>query len=230
MDVFGLFAKHPQPGRVKTRLAKSLGDELVAELYAAFVDDLLDRFSDVADRRILAFAPNEPASKSYFAKRSSGRFDLWPQPEGDLGSRMTAFFDDAFNAGATRVMLIGSDSPTLPMEFVQLAFDLLAKAECVIGPATDGGYYLIGMQRPIPEVFRDIAWSGPDVLQQTVARLTELQIRPAELPAWFDVDTLDDLSMLRSHLQSLRSAGSAEIPERTANWLDRHTAAIDSLL
>ncbi len=230
MDVFGLFAKHPQPGRVKTRLAEDLGKDSAADLYAAFLDDLLQRFRATGDRRVVGFAPNETESRQYFQQRCGNHFALWPQPDGDLGMRMAAFFADAFANGAARVVLIGSDSPTLPWEIVQQAFHRLAESACVIGPATDGGYYLIGMRRLIPELFRDIAWSKPGVLQQTVTRLQEARLLPSVLPVWYDVDSLDDLQFLRGHLAALQIDGQSELPSQTMNWLERHTSAIDSLL
>ncbi|MFQ5733715.1 MAG: TIGR04282 family arsenosugar biosynthesis glycosyltransferase [Planctomycetaceae bacterium] len=230
MNTLGIFAKHPQPGRVKTRLAAGLGDQRAAELYAAFVGDLIDRFGAAADRRILAYAPHEPEAAAYFRGLCGGRFALWPQPSGDLGGRMRAFFADAFEGGAERVVLIGSDSPTLPVRYVQQAFDDLAVADCVLGPATDGGYYLIAMRRIIPAAFNDVEWSGPRVLEQTVQRLRETGDSLRMLPVWYDVDSPADLKFLRAHRKGLAAAGSPDAAPRTAAWLDSRIQDDETLL
>jgi uncharacterized protein len=236
MNILGLFARHPQPGRVKTRLAADVGDDAAASIYAAFVGDLLERFRDVGDRRIVGYAPADAAARDYFQTACNGDYELWPQPEGNLGDRIAAFFDHAFavaeaasvrteagsvgHAGETRVVLIGSDSPTLPAEFVQTAFASLRDRDCALGPATDGGYYLIGLRAPRRELFEEIAWGGPDVLRQTVARVERSQLSLAVAPVWYDVDTLADLQFLRGHIASTRIAGEECLPPRTAAACD----------
>src|SRR5262249_47287508 len=153
---------------------------------------------------VLAFAP--PSATEAFADLVRGRFTLTPQRDGDLGSRMAAFFGEQVQAGAESVVLLGTDSPTVPPAFVEQAFQELEQADVVLGPATDGGYSLIGCARRVPPVFEGISWSGPRVLSQTVARLADPSWRLALLPPWYDVDTLDDWQMLQGHLQALRRA------------------------
>jgi rSAM/selenodomain-associated transferase 1 len=200
----GIFAKQPLPGAVKTRLAAETSPEWAASVAAAFLRDTLDRLTTVEARRVLAFAPAD--AQAYFAELARGRFDLTPQGDGDLGQRMAAFFREQHEAGAARVVLVGTDSPTLSQNLVLEAFCELEHADLVLGPATDGGYYLIGCSRPIPAVFEGIAWGGPRVLLDTVARVPAGH-RLALLQPWYDVDTLADWFGLRGHLAARRRAG-----------------------
>lgn len=230
MNTLGIFVKHPQPGRVKTRLAADVGDEPAAELYAAFVRDLLERFRGAGDRRLAGFTPDTRESQQFFRTLCEPGFDLWPQPAGDLGERMAAFFEHAFAEGAERVVLIGSDSPTLPADYVRRAFAELSNADCVLGPATDGGYALIGMRRMIPSAFERIAWSEPQVLEQTVRRLCDAGCSLRLLPAWYDVDSLADVWFLRGHLRGLAASGEPIPAPRTAELLDALTLPGDPAL
>jgi len=225
MNVLGLFARVPQPGRVKTRLAAEIGSGAAVELYAAFVADVLDRFRDVGDRRIVGYAPADVAARDYFQTACGDSYELWPQTEGNLGDRIAAFIDHAFASGGTQVVLIGSDSPTLPVEFVQTAFADLQERDCVLGPATDGGYYLIGLRAPRRELFDGIAWGGPDVLRQTVAHVERSRLSLAVGPVWYDVDTLADVQFLRGHLASRRVAGEEDVAPRTAACLARDVSS-----
>jgi rSAM/selenodomain-associated transferase 1 len=205
MRVLGLFAKQPLPGQVKTRLAAAISPAGAARVARAFLDDLLDRLTVVAAQRLLAFAP--PEAESFFASLARGRFALTPQAGGDLGRRLAAFFADQIRAGAERTVVLGTDSPTLPLDHVEQAFRELEHADVVLGPATDGGYYLVGCARRLPPIFDGIAWGTPRVLADTVARLAAPHWRLALLPPWYDVDTLDDWQALRGHLAALRRAG-----------------------
>jgi rSAM/selenodomain-associated transferase 1 len=202
---FGLLAKQPLAGQVKTRLAAGSSPEWAAEVATAFLLDLLERLTLVNARRVLAFAPGEAAS--YFAYLAQGRFLLTPQGDGDLGRRMAAFFDTQLQATPRAVVLLGTDSPTLPLALIEQAFTELERADVVLGPATDGGYYLIGCAHRVPPIFDDIAWSRSRVLEQTVARLADSGARLAILPPWYDVDTIEDWRMLRGHVAAQRRAG-----------------------
>jgi rSAM/selenodomain-associated transferase 1 len=203
--VLGLFAKWPEPGRVKTRLAADTSPTWAAAVAQAFLQDLTDRLSGVAARRILAFSPADV--EPLFAELVGGRFGLVPQAEGDLGRRLSPFMAEQLAAGAASVVVLGSDSPTVPVAYVEQAFTALEQADVVLGPATDGGYYLIGCARWLPSIFDRIAWGGPTVLAETIARLAESSGRLALLPPWYDVDTLDDWRMLRGHVAAMRRAG-----------------------
>jgi rSAM/selenodomain-associated transferase 1 len=219
MRVLGLFAKEPRPGRVKTRLAAESSADWAAQVAAAFLHDLVDRLAGVEARRMLVFSP--PDAGAYFAELARDRFALAAQADGDLGRRLAVFFEDQLRTGADAVVVLGTDSPTVPLDHVEQAFRELERADVVLGPAVDGGYYLLGCAphpsllssgkgargEGLPPLFAGIAWGTSRVLADTVARLADPAWRLAVLPPWYDVDTLDDWRMLRGHLAALRKAG-----------------------
>lgn len=215
MNTLGLFLKQPLPGRVKTRLGVEIGHESAARLAEAFQRDLLERTAGLAERRLLACSPDTPESRAWFMQWQRAGDELWPQPETGLGERMSRYFEDSLKRGGP-VVLIGSDSPTLPVELIRDAFAQLTSVDCVLGPAFDGGYCLVGQRTFLPEMFDNIDWSSPRVLTQTVARLAAAGRSLALLPPWYDVDGLDDLRFLSGHLDALELAGrTADIPPRT---------------
>jgi rSAM/selenodomain-associated transferase 1 len=203
--VLGLFAKRPDPGRVKTRLAARASPEWAARVADAFLRDTVARLGGIGDRRVLAFAPDD--AHPFFAGLVGDRFALRPQAEGDLGRRLSTFIAGELEAGAGAVVVVGTDSPTLPPALVEQAFRELGRADVVLGPATDGGYYLLGSAGRLPPLFDGVAWGGGRVLADTVARLADPGWRLAVLPPWYDVDTLDDWWALCGHLAALRRAG-----------------------
>jgi hypothetical protein len=225
-SVLGVFGKRPEPGRVKTRLATVFGPEAAAELHEAMLFDLLETWSSAdvlapGGRRVLAYAPEDAGP--WFDARVSDSFALQPQADGDLGRRMQAFFAGEFEDGATRVVLIGSDAPTLDPTIVISAFLALEGRDVVLGPATDGGYYLVGSRRVPPPIFEGVDWSTPDVLGQTLGRVRDAGLSLAVLPPWYDIDTPDDLRMLAGHLRAIRLAGADPRLPRTETLLERVT-------
>src|SRR3954471_22698774 len=208
--VLGILGKKPEPGQVKTRLAVELGAEAATKIHEAMLFDVLETWSSEAilapgDRRVLVYSPADAGP--WFDIRVPECFALQPQIEGDLGARMREFFAGEFEDGATRVVLIGSDSPTLDPTIVITAFLCLEGRDVVIGPSTDGGYYLVGARESVAPIFDGIAWSGPSVLGQTIDRLRDTGLSLAVLPPWYDVDTPDDRRMLAGHVRALRRAG-----------------------
>lgn len=226
MTTLGLFVKRPAVGQVKTRLAESLGPERAAEVYGAFVRDLVERFGGVAERRVLGYSPATNDSRNYFAGLAKSRYQLWPQPETELGGRMAGFFRDQLRDPADRVVLIGSDSPTLPREFVEQAFVMLGEADIVLGPATDGGFYLVGMRGRCWPIFDGIEWSTPTVLADSIDRVRQAGATLALLPPWYDVDTEADFHLLRGHVAGLIQTGAADNLKATVRvlGLDRESA------
>ena len=198
MNWFGIFAKYWEPGKVKTRLATALGSQSASDIYRVFVRTLVERFRRCADSRVLCYSPPERARA--FEVLAGEDWIARPQAADDLGGRMRSYFDCCFQDGAKRVVLIGSDSPTLPSEYVESAFRLLGETDVVLGPAEDGGYYLIGASRNVPRIFEGIDWSTARVCEQTIARLGELHLSYESLPQWYDVDELTDLGRLRDEL------------------------------
>jgi rSAM/selenodomain-associated transferase 1 len=213
----GVFAKEPRPGSVKTRLAAVHGSDWSARVAAAFLLDTLERFASFPARRVLAFAP--PDAGPFFQQVAGARFHPTPQADGDLGRRMAAFVADRLREGAGKIVLLGTDSPTLPVAYVEQAFAELDNADVVLGPATDGGYCLLGCERRLPPIFEGISWGGPRVLADTVSRLADPAWRLALLPPWYDVDTPHDLQVLRGHLAALRRAGLDPLAPRTEQLL-----------
>jgi rSAM/selenodomain-associated transferase 1 len=207
--VLGVFAKRPDAGRVKTRLAADTSPEWAARVAAAFLHDTLTLAAAVPVRRVLGYAPAEAGD--FFAGLAGTAFAAVPQADGDLGRRMAAFFADRWAEGATRAVLIGTDSPSLPASYLSDAFTLLETTDVVFGPAADGGYYLIGLANAAADLadrlFRGIDWSTSAVLGRSIDRLAGTEYRVGSLPPWYDVDTLDDWQALRGHVMAMRRSG-----------------------
>ncbi len=197
-----LFLKLPQPGQVKTRLAKVLGDQEAASLYTLFVEDLLVALDCVPAKLTVYCAPQEgtPDADTLAAVRDwlGPDRDYRLQQGSDLGERMAHALDTAFQEGADRAVLIGSDIPDFPAPLLAKALDDLRRMPVLLGPALDGGYYLIGFQRQAftHTAFTNITWSRPNVLDATLTRLKSAGLDAGFLPPWNDVDDIWDLNAL----------------------------------
>ena len=223
MNLLGIFAKFWTPGQVKSRLAAGIGPEPASRLYRAFLATLLERFGHSADRRTLMFTPAD--RRAEFSQLAGTAWSLEVQAVGDLGNRMQLFFESSLQAGNQKIVLIGSDSPTLPTAIVDQAFLWLDDTPVVIGPSEDGGYYLIGVSGSVPPIFRGIEWSTPDVLSQTLAHLDRASIPCRLLPVWYDIDEAADLARLHRELAELPGSDAALLALR--DELDRIQAAQD---
>ncbi|MCY2993337.1 MAG: TIGR04282 family arsenosugar biosynthesis glycosyltransferase [Planctomycetota bacterium] len=199
MKQLAIFAKYWEPGQVKTRLAAAIGYREASRLYQAFLTTLLRRFAKSAEQAVLVYTPLE--RRAEFAHIAGKAWELRPQEEGDLGQRMARYFSAALRAGANRVVLIGSDSPHVPSEYIAQAFDALNESPVVLGPTSDGGYYLVGASGAVPPIFSGVAWSSPAVWSQTLRLLEQAGCPFAVLPEWYDVDQVDDLVRLQDELQ-----------------------------
>ncbi len=191
-----LFIKAPLKGRVKSRLASILGEDAALELYRSFALDILDTIERTGHPCTIFFYPPD-SGEAVTAWLGPGRTCL-PQEGEDLGLRMANAFATIFNRGDSRAILIGSDLPDLPADLLSGALKALDDHDAVIGPARDGGYYLIGFRREtfLPDVFQGIEWSTNRVFAETVARFERLGKRVFLAPAWRDVDTPEDLKDL----------------------------------
>lgn len=198
MQQLGVFAKYWQPGTVKTRLAATIGDHEASRIYRQFIMTLVGRMGHVADRRWLAFSP--AISRDKFADIVDNQWELTAQCEGDLGDRMKNFFASTLADECSSTVLIGSDSPNLPLEFIDQAFQYLLRSPVVLGPSEDGGYYLVGLSRPVLGIFEHIDWGTPSVWRQTVDSLRRSDTPFEQLPQWYDVDTDRDLKRLHKDL------------------------------
>jgi rSAM/selenodomain-associated transferase 1 len=197
MATLVVFARAPVLGQVKTRLGRLIGDQAALALYRAFVDDTCLMSAGLGARRVLAVAGEPDAWLEKLAK--SQRMELKQQGEGDLGARMQQAMAEYAARGP--VCIIGTDAPTLPRAHLHTALDALVEHEVVLGPADDGGYYLVGAQRSVPELFADVPWSTPGVLAATLRNLAGRDV--FTLPGWYDVDEAHDLDRLRAELAGL---------------------------
>lgn len=192
--VLVLLAKWPEPGRAKTRLTHAIGSADAMALARAFLADtvaLAERSG--ADELLVAYAPRRARAEF---RRVAPHARLVAQPNGGFGSRLRAALRAGHALGA-RVVLIGTDSPTLPATTIRAAFKRLEAVDAVIGPATDGGYYLIGARRPLPpSVFARMPWSTSTVAAETLRRLASAELRVAVLPRWYDVDDASGVARL----------------------------------
>ncbi len=206
-DCLGLFAKYWEPGRVKTRLARSIGNEKAARIYEAFVAATVARLSAIHCTRVLSYWPDDARTRLAFESAEAQGWSLVPQTEGDLGERMAGYFIQQFSAGTDRVVLLGTDSPNVPLIEVQEAFEHLKTCDVVLGPTDDGGYYLVGAAKRVPPIFADIPWSTPGVLPKTIACLEKEGFSYTTLDPWYDVDEIYDLHRL---IEDLRDECEAE--------------------
>jgi len=187
------FVKWPEKGKVKTRLAREIGSEHAVNLYRCFILDLADKLKKLSQDVILCYSPQN--ANAMFRSWLGDQFAYFPQPDGDLGMRMKKSFDQAFENGYKQAVLIGSDCPDLPEEFLKQAFTELKHADAVIGPAVDGGYWLIGFQSRsfYPHVFEGVSWSMETVFAETMKKFSQKKINAAVLPKWMDIDTITSL-------------------------------------
>jgi len=206
-----VMAKYPARGRVKTRLAATIGSARACALYRAFVLDLADRLAQLPYDVVWAYwPPRAPFGRLLPGARSR------PQRGADLGARMANAIVAALRGGGP-ALVIGADAPHVSAaSLARAAAALRGGADLVLGPAEDGGYYLIGVRAPVPALFRGIAWGTRTVLAVTRARARRLGLRTRLLPPTFDVDEAMDLRRLRVSI----ARGRVHLP-RTAALLGR---------
>ncbi len=204
-----LFLRAPEKGMVKTRLARVLGDEAALEHYKDFVEKEIGTLSKGNFETVVCYCP--PESKTAVQTWLGIGLKLIPQSGKDLGERMADAFSNAFSMEYEKVLLIGSDLPDLPLEIINEAFEELDRADAVVGPALDGGYYLIGFCRGSysKNAFRDIPWGESSVFGKTLLRFEEESLRRHELPPWRDIDDYRDL------LRYLEKNGAQNLIEHT---------------
>ncbi len=214
-----VFVKNPIPNQVKTRLLPILSAEQAASLYSAFLKDWCGALSTLSDiDLIIAYTP--PESQSALEELIGKHKTYIPQIGTDLGERLTNATKWCAEIGYEKIIIVGSDSPTLPISFISDAIAGLDSQDLVIGPSVDGGYYLIGfstntLSKTVPSIFEGIAWSTTQVLQQTIARIQANKVTLKLLQPWYDVDTPEDLALLSTHLQAIRLAEGSTQTERT---------------
>lgn len=192
-NVLIIFVKYPEPGKVKTRLAEELGDRKAAEIYSLMAETIIGNvFHSGRYETAIFFDP--PGKKDEIKKwigKGSERYI--PQEGKTLGDRMSNAFGRVFSDGARNAVIIGTDCVDITSETLEEAFGILGETDVVIGPAEDGGYYLLGLNNHEPTLFRDISWSTGLVLDQTVGRIQEAGLSFKLLRTLTDIDTAGDL-------------------------------------
>jgi hypothetical protein len=207
-----LFLRDPQPGRVKTRLISLLGPEGAAAVYCRMATAVIREVEGLRRPGLLRAAFVDPPG-SLFAVRSwlGPSYRLLPQAAGDLGRRLAASFEWAFGEGALRAVALGTDCLDLNADLLAEAFDALASSDAVVGPAADGGYYLIGLARSLAPrletVFGDVPWSTERVKAVTLERLREMKAGVRLLPELRDLDTPEDYQALLPRWGSVLGEG-----------------------
>jgi rSAM/selenodomain-associated transferase 1 len=199
----GIMCKTPEPGKSKTRLSPPLRPEECASLSACFIRDLSQTIARLAeDGDVAGYAVYTPVGSEEALRRLlPAGFELMPQVEGDFGVRLFHGVRDLLDAGHDGVLLVNSDSPTLPLPILQAAVDAVRQADnVVLSPALDGGYTLIGLSKPHRRLFEDIRWSTSTVYRQTLDRAREIGLPVVDAPPWYDVDDAASLRMLEDEL------------------------------
>jgi len=189
-----VFAKEPTRGRVKTRLTPYLSERRCLQLYKELLQDTVNVARKIqCSRKIVAYDALD--SKTPFLKTIASDFELYRQRGKDLGAKMSDAFT-AFIKNGAKVVIIGSDLPRLPPRYINRAFRELSKNDVVLGPAYDGGYYLIGLKQPCAKMFEGIHWSSGSVFDDTLKKARRFKKKAAILDFWYDIDTPEDLKYL----------------------------------
>lgn len=213
-----IFVKYPESGKVKSRLAGYLAGDTAARLYENFVFDIIATAEKGSFQLRIYFDPEEKAKE---IKALLGEKYVYASQKGaNLGERMKNAFLREFAAGFEKVVLIGSDCPDLPVHIIEKSFQYLENNGFpVIGPAVDGGYYLIGFRKDnfCPDVFSGITWSTSSVLEKTMDILLSYNHNTEFLPAWRDIDTRDDLDDLMK-----RAKATPFVNSNTINFLKKN--------
>ena len=196
MNALAVMAREPVAGRVKTRLTPELTPGDAALLYQAFLRDTLGKIGSLPGvTPVVAYTPG--TAEELFRRIAPENALLLSQAGGDLGERLHHVSSELFLRGYSRVVIVGSDSPDLPRNYLELAFDRLGENDIVLGPCDDGGYYLIGLScGPEPSIFTGIPWSSSRVFATTLRKADSLGLSVGILPRWHDIDTFEDLRTL----------------------------------
>ena len=212
-----LFARDPVLGKVKTRLSPFLDEDVILRLYTCFLNDSLKKIRQIKNADcFVGIAPSNDSG--FFTGTPDSDIRLFIQEGEGLGDKMRKAMQDRFAEGYERVVIIGSDSPSLPVSYLSRA--LGSDKDIVIGPSTDGGYYLIGMKGRVVEVFDGVTWGTEKVLRETCERLGKNGVELELLPVWYDVDSPEDLKFFKTHLELIEMAGLENAGE-TGRLLDK---------
>jgi rSAM/selenodomain-associated transferase 1 len=213
-DTLLVVAKQPAPGQTKTRLCPPLTPSQAAELYECFLRDTLDAMRKVPSvEPVIGYLPDD--AQDYFHQLAPD-MSLIRQRGSSLGERLDGLLKQALTGGSRKAVVMDSDSPTLPVDYLSMAFEQLTETDVVLGPTTDGGYYLIGVKQPQPRLLRQVQMSTSHVLADTLALARASRLSVSLLPNWYDVDTIADLHRLESEIAEMSTNGRAAA---TSRWL-----------
>lgn len=229
-NALAVMMKYPEPGRVKSRLVPPLTEVEAAGLYRCFIEDTFERIKPLeqryaADESVAIYSAFTPVDRcGDVVQLLPDGMPLIPQRGEDLGERLENLFSEMIASGYKRVVVIGSDSPDIPIDYIGDAFKLLREkpGTVVLGPSEDGGYYLIGMDMVHKAPFKKISWGSDTVLRETLDRCKEDTIETALLPTWRDVDRIEDLAPIinNSHLTATMSFINDHLGHITGNLVD----------
>jgi rSAM/selenodomain-associated transferase 1 len=209
MNALVIMAKEPVIGKVKTRLSPPLSPEAAAGLYKNFLLDKIAQVNGITNvSPFIAYYPD--TGLEFFKEHSPDGFELIEQVGNDLGERLAGISSELFKRGFEKVVMIDSDSPNLPTAYIREGFFKLEKADAVLGPTDDGGYYLVGMKKNLPEIFKNIPWSTREVSKVTLQRIMDIGKSLYLLPGWYDVDTAEDLERLKLEIGKTSNSESVE--------------------
>jgi rSAM/selenodomain-associated transferase 1 len=200
MNAIVIMAKEPEPNKVKTRLIPALDPISASKIYKAFLMDRIHQIKEISDvDSFIAYTPQ--SAESFFKEIAPENFILIPQEGNDLGERLSNVSYELFERGYQKIVIMDSDSPNLPSRYITSSFYHLDETDVVLGPTEDGGYYLVGLSRHAPGIFKDIPWSTSEVMEITKKRAIKGGRSIHMLEKWYDVDTKEDLIRLKNELE-----------------------------
>ena len=216
-----VMARAPVAGRAKTRLQPDLTPEQCATLSLALIHDAIQLAVELTlYTTFLAYTPGK--ARKLFREITPPGMRLMPQPSGSLGERMHQLIVALVTQGYSPVVLIGTDIPTLQPETIFQAGKELQHTDLCLGPSRDGGYYLVGINRPDERIFQNIEWSTSSVLDRTRRNAKASGLSVALLEEYSDIDTFADLQNLNTDIARLRRKPGARVPQYTGQWLKQN--------
>lgn len=224
-----VFFKWPKPGSVKTRLVPFLTHEEAAQLYEKFVLDTFETVAKLRNSDLFGYVSGEAEeSNSLRLALEMMSVKIIPQQGTGLAERISNAFRELFELGYRSVAIIGTDSPDLPLSYIEAAFQSLdvAKPALCIGPSEDGGYYLLGMNRFFPQVFQGVPYSSSDTYIETLRTLMPLPLNVFPLRMWYDIDEKDDLRKLIANMKGGELRHSRQVLEALRERIGQNSKGV----
>jgi rSAM/selenodomain-associated transferase 1 len=219
-----IMAKVPEAGKVKTRLQPFLTSEQSAEIATAFLQDTESKAKSIEENLIVAVTPFDKKDRLNDILQHNPI--LIEQTGEDLGKKMLNAFKFAFKQDSDAVVMIGTDSPTFPADYIEQAFEFLEiETDVVLGKTEDGGFYLIGLRKLDSRIFENISWGSDETFEQVWQNIMDLGLHLREVPSWYDVDEREDLEKLRKELVLNENARKRAI--KTFEWMNSKLRFMD---